>query len=331
MLRIEADAEDLAASRFAISPLWELGNVLRQLFHGTRHPTTAGWLRGLRERFAALRERVPEVDVLGTLTSARHYGPGFLAPPPRGLTDEVDEQLTRVRASPLPLARAEIRQVFTTAPPAPPRIDRLLRDPEIVALAADLLHESWRTLVAPDWPLLRAILERDVVHRAGRLTTYGWSSAIAGLHPDIRWRDGGIEIPSFPDAHVSLGGHGMLLIPSVFVWPGMAAAAEDDPWPSFLAYPAQGVGELLSPSRERSGPEALGALLGHTRARLLAALDGPASTSQLVHALGLTLGGTGDHLRVLREAGLVTGTRQGRAVLYRRTPLGDALVGGADL
>jgi DNA-binding transcriptional ArsR family regulator len=58
------------------------------------------------------------------------------------------------------------------------------------------------------------------------------------------------------------------------------------------------------------------------------ALAEPASTTQLARGNGLAVGALGDHLAVLRDAGLVDRARSGRSVLYRRTPLGDALAGG---
>jgi len=71
------------------------------------------------------------------------------------------------------------------------------------------------------------------------------------------------------------------------------------------------------------------ALLGRSRALLLDTLAQPASTSQLARAFGMATGAVGDHLAVLHRARLVERVRSGRSVLYRRSALGDALVGPA--
>jgi DNA-binding transcriptional ArsR family regulator len=66
--------------------------------------------------------------------------------------------------------------------------------------------------------------------------------------------------------------------------------------------------------------------LGRRRAEVFASLATPISTLGLARRLGASPAGVSAHLRALREAGLVIGRREGRAVLYGRTPLGDALV-----
>ena len=52
----------------------------------------------------------------------------------------------------------------------------------------------------------------------------------------------------------------------------------------------------------------------------------PASTSGLARRLAISPANASHHLTALRDAGLVTGRREGRAVLYVRTPVGDDLV-----
>jgi hypothetical protein len=90
----------------------------------------------------------------------------------------------------------------------------------------------------------------------------------------------------------------------------------DPPRAHGLTYPAQGVAALWE--SETSAPGDLGVLLGGGRANVLRALAGPATTSQLVAQLGM-LGGVGGPLAMLRRMGLVSRTRSGRNVLYRRT------------
>jgi DNA-binding transcriptional ArsR family regulator len=68
-------------------------------------------------------------------------------------------------------------------------------------------------------------------------------------------------------------------------------------------------------------------LLGRVRAGLLEALRSPATTTDLARALGVTPSAVSQHLRVLRENGLVARERTGRQVLYLTTDLGAALTG----
>jgi DNA-binding transcriptional ArsR family regulator len=130
-----------------------------------------------------------------------------------------------------------------------------------------------------------------------------------------------------PGQATALGGAGLLLVPSVFVWPQIAVYA-DEPWPKAIVYPARGVATLLEHGPPEA-PEHLAALLGRSRALLLDTLAEPASTSQLARAFGMATGAVGDHLAVMHRAGLIERARSGRSVLYHRTALGDALVGGA--
>jgi DNA-binding transcriptional ArsR family regulator len=204
----------------------------------------------------------------------------------------------------------------------------VLRRRDVVARLAVVLEEAWQELLAADWLRLRAICERDVVFRSGELGRAGWAAAFAGL-PHVRWRQGGIEIArlNVPQP-IQLDGDGLLLVPSVFIWPGVAAHTEA-PWPRTIIYPARGVSALWETSAATDA-ESLGELIGRSRARLLRALADTASTTQLAHELDLAPGAVGDHLAVLLRAGLVDRTRAGRSVLYRRTPLGDALATAQD-
>ena len=321
-MRLEVGATDLVRSRFGVSPLFELDNLLRKLSGLDQHRLPPDWSSRLRPVFRRLRAETPLDAVLALQT--RHYGAGFIAPPPSSLAQTVDDDLASVRGTPLRLARAEIDKCLARAAVTDERVLALLRDRRVVDLLADTLETAWHALVGADWLQLRAICERDVVHRAGLLSRAGWAAAIDGLDKQLRWRDGGIEIAwRHSDETIESGGSGLLLVPSVFIWPHVAVHI-DPPWPRSLIYPARGIAGIWEPGTDPT-PGALAALVGRSRATLLVALAEPASTTQLARSLGLAAGAVGDHLTVLREAGLVHRARSGRSVLYQRTPLGDAL------
>ncbi|MGI5270234.1 ArsR/SmtB family transcription factor [Nonomuraea sp. CA-218870] len=75
-------------------------------------------------------------------------------------------------------------------------------------------------------------------------------------------------------------------------------------------------------------PQALAAVLGRTRTRLLAELDQPASTKELAARLDLSEPGANQHLTALHRAGLASAHRTGRYVLYARTAVAETLLAG---
>jgi DNA-binding transcriptional ArsR family regulator len=192
-----------------------------------------------------------------------------------------------------------------------------------VSVVADGLEAVWQRVLAPDWPRLHAVLERDVIQRAGRLATYGLARALEGLKPDLRLEPGGyLNLNDWDDWHpYDLAGAQLMLVPNSF---GGRWFCMDMPRALAVLYPARGIAEAT----DERAPDGLDRLVGRSRAVVLRALDDPASTTHLVTTLTMSLGAVGDHLGVLRAAGLVSRVRSGRSVLYRRTALGDALVEG---
>jgi hypothetical protein len=330
-LRIEVSSADLTTSRFAISPLWELMAALRLL---SRRPRTGydphalrPWLARVRDRFDELA-RETDLDVVLALETPG-WGADFVAPVPGGVSDTIEDLLAQVRATPPDQVRREVAEAIGRQSPSP-RVQDILTSDHAAGYITDVLSVAWQALLEPEWPTLRAILERDVVYRAGQLTSKGWAAALAGLHPNLGWQQDHICLPGWDQQSAALGGRGLLFVPSVFTWPKVAARL-DPPWPPALFYPARGVAALWERGRPPvSTQEGLGRLLGPARAAILHALDQPASTSHLAATLGQSLGAVGDHLAVLRDAGLATRARSGRSVLYHRTSVGDALVAAAD-
>jgi DNA-binding transcriptional ArsR family regulator len=327
MLRLEVGNEDLTMSRFALSPLWELTHALRLLANPPDEPVLRPWLVRARDRYRALTR---EADIAVILALAPPgYGADFLTPVPTGVSTTISDLLDQVRSTPTRQAHREVTEALRRQPFVEPRIRRILTGERVTAYIADVLAAAWQTLLEPEWRTLRAILERDVVYRAGQLTSRGWAAALGDLHPELSWEPGRIVLPRMPgDTDAALGGRGLLFVPSVFIWPKLALGL-DPPWPPALIYPARGVAALWErPGREHAGARpgtALDRLLGPLRAAILITLEEPASTTQLAATLSQSLGGIGDHLAVLREAGLISRARSGRSVLYRRTPVGDAV------
>lgn len=326
MIRIELGVEDLADTRFAISPLAETVFSLWALAEPGRSAMHMPWLRSIRPALDGLDARL-----LRSLVGPTRAVPDLLTPRPATFAPAFADELAAVRAASPELVRRDLRAAHAPAP-VPTELGAVegRSDARVVALlhaVCDVLAAYWTATLERVWPQMRLVLEADMTYRARRLATGGARLLFADMHPNLRWRDGVLHIGDMIGRHtVAAAGRGLLLIPSVFAYKPVPPISPEDP-PS-LAYPSRGVGTLWAPPRETE-PTALDALLGAARARLLRLLDEPLPTVELARRLRVTPSAVSQHLQVMHGTGLVDRARDGRHVLYRRSPLGDQLAGAA--
>jgi DNA-binding transcriptional ArsR family regulator len=325
MIEIELGLEDVARTRFAISPLWEVVAGVRVLKGADEHGLHRTWVEQVRPRLAAADlDLGPLFDLVPVPTRSPWAGrvPGFLCPPPTTPLPSLDVELATVRATPPALLR-------TTAEVPPARMAALRADPAAgLGRLADVVEAFWELALAPYWSRILALLEGDIRYRAGRLVEGGARHLFADLDPQVTWAGGNLRL-EHRTVHGArrLDGRGLLLVPSAFVWPRVFSVL-DEPWQPSLRYPPRAVGTLWH-QRAGSGSDALAGVLGRSRATLLTELSVPASTTGLARRTGLTPGGVSQHLTALRTAGLVSAHRAGREVLYARTRAGEVVVEAA--
>ncbi|TGB09066.1 ArsR family transcriptional regulator [Streptomyces palmae] len=318
--------EDLLRLRFAVSPLCQTHEAVRTLRRPARHGYHLPWLRRIRGALAGL-----DLSELSLLMPSPGYTPDFLGPPPDEPCPSFQDELARMRATDPAAARAEMANSLACTPGATesPIGRRMLADPAwAVRRLAEATEQAWQALVAPDWPRLRALLEADVALRSRQLAEGGLERLFADLRPELSWADGALTVRTrgAEPPLQRLDGRGLLLMPSVFVWPDVVSGFAA-PWQPTVIYPARGVGGLWQRPSPRAA-EALVRLLGPNRAAILGGLTDPSSTTALAERHRLAPSSVSAHLAVLRDAGLVSARRQGRLVLYERTPLGIALAEG---
>jgi Family of unknown function (DUF5937)/Helix-turn-helix domain len=321
---LELGDGDAQRCRFASSPLWETLSALRALAAPGRDDAGR---RAWRATVGASLDPA-ELEALVVVTRGRGYVPDFLSPPPSSPRPAFADQLAEVRSTPAARARTELTRCRANpgAEAAAPALERLLADVAAATqLLADQIERVWDAAVRPLWPRLEALIAADIDHRSRRLADQGLQRVVEDLHPSIRWSGSTIRIAGPVAESRRLAGEGLVLMPSIFSWPGVVAIV-DPPWQPTVVYPARGVAELWGGAP--AAPAALARLLGTARAGLLAALDAPASTTALAARLGQSPGGVSTHLAILRAAGLTTRRRHGHEALHARTALGDAVLRG---
>jgi DNA-binding transcriptional ArsR family regulator len=320
MVKFVFTVEDLALTRFAISPMWELVHSLlafRDQSHAAIH---VPWLRSLSGRLQGLA-----LEQAVALTPPLGYNPDFMLPTPTGPLGDIADDLAALRATPAAQIRSDMKLFASQHKRGPQIAEPWLANPRRqVRALADLFEAYWERAIEPIWPRLRAFLDGDIAYRSRRLAAGGPQALFADIHANVAWKQPHLDVQtSGHEATVSLEGQGLLLVPSAFSAP-RTFVIDRAPWQPALIYPARGVATLWE--EPAPAPDGLVRLLGGSRAAMLADLAAPRSTTELAERLSLSPATASHHLTALRDAGLVNGRREGRSVLYARTPLGDALV-----
>ena len=253
MVRFELGVEDLAWTRFSISPLAETVHSLPAVSDPSFHALQLPWLRSVRNRLDGLDTRLLLALVGPTRGRERFLSgpsralPDFLTPRPTRFVPRFEDELAIVRATPAAIVRRDL--LATHAPdPVPDALAAVTRrgTKAIAALRdriCDELEHYHEVALAPSWPEMRLVLEADTTYRARQLAVGGARALFADMHPNLRWRDGVLEIEEMISEHtVKAAGRGLQLMPSIFaVKPAPPLVPEEPP---ALTYPSRGVATL---------------------------------------------------------------------------------------
>ncbi|MFF8941836.1 ArsR/SmtB family transcription factor [Streptomyces sp. NPDC014864] len=328
MIELTMEATGLARSRFAISPLHEV--VATLLPWGLRPtPDADPWVA--RARRVLHRARLPLLCELALDRGG--YVPDFLSPHPCGPSPTIEEELERIRCTPPERVLSELEALREGRPrnglagtQLPAGVKQAMRrgGAYVARQMTDEMRRYWELAFAPHWEAARSALDAEVDRCAGVLARHGAARLFNSLHPDIRWANGTVRVES--RFQIALPAPLVILVPSLIA-PAPSVAVDptrDGDRPPILVYPVRNSTATHTIAPAIPSTE-MAQLLGPSRAGLLAALTQPASTTQLAARHFLSPATVSYHLGVLHRAGLVTRTRSGRSVLYRRTPEGSRL------
>jgi DNA-binding transcriptional ArsR family regulator len=319
VITIRLTADDVSRIRFAFSPVWETVTSVRALSNSTSGSVHGPWLRKVRPIVAG-----DDLTLLRALIPPIGYIPDFITPAPPRRSTSFESGLAAVAATPHDLVVDELSKLQLDHPH--PLLAELIADPrKALDRITAALDSYWHRTIEPDWRRMRALLQEDLAFRLDELAAGGVDRLFRNLHPSVRFSGDRIEIerPYCCDG-VPLPGQGLLLVPCVFTWPA-ALPVTAAPHVPTITYPPRGLGRLWE-SQQDVSESPLAELVGRTRAAIVGHLDLPMSTTHLAHQLGVSAPTLSVHLSILRNAGVVDSRRDGRAVLYHRTSLGNHLL-----
>ncbi|MEV7401034.1 DUF5937 family protein [Streptomyces sp. NPDC091267] len=326
VMELAFSASDLARMRFAVSPMWEVGTSFKLLVSGVADPVHRRWTEQVRPRATAAGL---DRGWLAELIPLSGYVPDFLNPEPAGRAPTLADELAGILAAPADRVRQDLDRLEREQGRLGPRSRSLYADPQArLVRVAEEVETYWELALAPYWARIRSVLDADIFHRSRQVAEQGTEGLFNDLHPAVSWDDNALRLARRAGAPSrKVVGAGLLLIPSAFTGPSPLIRVTP-PEPPQLAYPARGIGALWE-TRPVTRTDAVAAVLGRSRTRLLTELEAPASTTELARRTGLSPAGVSQNLTALRDAGLVSAHRAGRSVLYARTTTAESLLAAA--
>ncbi|MEU6720765.1 helix-turn-helix domain-containing protein [Nonomuraea sp. NPDC046802] len=321
-LRIHFTADDLARTTIAatVDPLWEMLLSRFRLNDLDKAPAFQPWIRRLRSDPVQRAKIRPGARLLATLAPMGPYFPDFLTP--AAARNGLEAGLEAILSTPRQQLRSELQRLVQHV--SLPGWVRPLADGEVSALTqiTDTLRAYHQAAVASHHDLIQPAVDADQAHHVTRFLDLGVEGLLTSMGSTMRWQPPVLEVDYDVDQDLHLGGRGLLLVPSFFCR-RVPISLADPLLPPVLVYPINPSWHMYA--TETSGRKPLETLIGSTRAAVLRAVGTGMTTTQLSDRLKISPASASRHATVLREAGLITSSRHGPAVLHRRTALGTSL------
>ncbi|SMC98596.1 Helix-turn-helix domain-containing protein [Kibdelosporangium aridum] len=319
VLRIHFTTADLIQTRVAAAadPFWEMVLSRRRLFEQDTALVLRPWVEQMRPQSGSSQLR-PGLVALAALSPRGPYFPDFMTPAQAAAG--FDAGMEAVLSTPRVRLSTEIARLATTSE-LPTWVRRMSDgEPEVLTALDKSLRAYYEGAIKPLDTQIQSRVDADRQRRGRDLLDGGIDQLLAGFAPTMRWRAPVLEVDYPVQRDLYLGGRGLRLVPSFFCR-GTPVALADPELPPTLVYPIDHDSHW-----EIAGTKSLADLLGNTRATVLHAVDGGATTTELARRVATSLASVSRHTAVLREAGLIETQRRGAAVLHTLTPLGESLL-----
>ena len=330
---------------FAPSPLAELGSALHLLVEPAHHATQHGWITAATAAVAGLdpdlMDRIlvadylwrtsrsdmllpaqprstlaAELDALDALDDETWVNKALMTSSCGvvPLHDELDSPLVDPAARTMALERAAAR-----GPRPLEFVEHMLTDPAGTrAWVRRLLEDCEAGFFADAWARVVARLAADARHKSDLLERHGLGRTLAAISPALTLTASGdrIVVDKLQDRAATANGSGLTFLPSAFSHPHLLVVYAPG-WRPVINYPI-----LATPTEPTVSvtdiQDRLHALDHPLRLRLVRSiLRGPQTTAQLAETWLVSAPEVSRHLTVLRNAGIISATRQGRYVTYQ--------------